>query len=29
MSSATPRVLVVEDDNDLRESICTVLPDAG
>ena len=29
MSSATPRVLVVEDDTDLRESICTVLADAG
>ncbi len=29
MSTRTPRVLVVEDDNDLRESICTVLQDAG
>ena len=29
MSTGTPRVLVVEDDNDLRESICAVLTDAG
>ena len=29
MSTRPARVLVVEDDNDLRESICTVLKDAG
>ena len=29
MSIRTSRILVVEDDNDLRESICTVLKDAG
>jgi CheY-like chemotaxis protein len=29
MSPSTPRVLVVEDDNDLRDSICAVLGDAG
>lgn len=29
MAAPTPRVLVVEDDNDLRDSICAVLQDAG
>ena len=29
MTATAPRVLVVEDDNDLRESICAVLQDAG
>lgn len=29
MTAPAPRVLVVEDDNDLRESICAVLQDAG
>lgn len=29
MTGQIPRVLVVEDDNDLRESICAVLKDAG
>lgn len=29
MTTTAPRVLVVEDDNDLRESICAVLQDAG
>jgi len=29
MATRTSRVLVVEDDNDLRESICAVLTDAG
>jgi CheY-like chemotaxis protein len=29
MNAPAPRVLVVEDDNDLRESICAVLQDAG
>lgn len=29
MSATAPRVLVVEDDSDLRDSICAVLEDAG
>lgn len=29
MTAPAPRVLVVEDDSDLRESICAVLKDAG